>query len=313
MLERLGGPSTVAVLGPGGTSHYGLDRDALLAAASDAELLLNVMGYLDDAEVLAGPRRRAFLDIDPGFGQMWRALGLADVFAGHDAFVTVGTTLPDSLVPDCGLDWIVTVPPVFLPDWPVAPAQPDAPITSVASWRGPFGPIDYEGTTYGLRVHEFRRFVDLPARSGATFELALDIDDADGADRQSLVSRGWRLVDPVARAGTPDRYRDYISSSKAELMIAKHLYVATRAGWFSDRSSCYLATGRPVLAQDTGFGAVLPVGDGLVTFSSPDEAVGAVADLDARYDEHRHAARAVAEDHLGTDRVIPRLLDAVLR
>lgn len=312
-MSLLRGAADVAVLDARGRSVCGLSRDELLDAARHADLIVNVMGFLDDEEIMAAPRRRLFLDIDPGFGQMWKALGLADIFAGHDAYATVGSAIHGSRVPSCGIDWIPTLPPVFLPDWPVALPAPWARITSVASWRGPFGPIEYDGVSYGLRVHEFRRFIELPRLTGQRFELALDIDPADDGDRQALVDHGWELVDPVAAAGTPDRYRDYVSRSKAELMVAKHLYVATGAGWFSDRSACYLATGRPVVAQDTGFGAVLPRGDGLLAFGTPDEAEAAIADLEARYEEHCEAARAIAEDHLSTDIVLPRLLDAVLR
>lgn len=311
-LSLLGTPAQTAVLDAEGRSVYGLSRPALLAVARRADVILNVMGYLDDEEILAAPGRRVFLDIDPGFPQLWRDLGLADVFAGHDAYVTVGSAFHDSTIPTGGLDWIPTLPPVFLPAWPVAPPSPSAAITSVASWRGPFGPIEHHGTTYGLRVHEFRRFLDLPRRTGQRFELALQIDPADERDRRALLDHDWALVDPVAVAGTPDRYRDYITGSRAELMIAKHLYVATRAGWFSDRSACYLARGRPVVAQDTGFGSALPCGEGLLTFDTPDEAAAAIDDLGHRYRDHCAAARVIAQDHLSTDVVLPRLLNAVL-
>ena len=312
VLELLGGPDGVAVLDAAGASVYGLTRSALVDVARDADLLLNVMGYLDDPELLEAVGRRAFLDIDPGFGQMWRELGLADVFAGHDAFVTVASRIEGSGVPTCGLPWRTTLPPVFLPEWPVAPPAPDAPITSVATWRGPFAPVELGGTTYGLRVHELRRFLDLPTRAGAALELALDIHPADEADRVALLSAGWALLDPAQVAGTPAAYRRYLSGSRAELLIAKHMYVATRAGWFSDRSSCYLATGRPVVVQDTGVADALPSGDGVLVFSDVDGAVAAIADLGDRYGEHCEAARAIAEAHLGTDVVLPRLLDAVL-
>lgn len=312
VLQLLGGPRGVAVLDADGTSVYGLSRPALLDAARDADLLLNVMGFLDDPELLEVSRLRVFLDIDPGFGQMWHDLGLADVFAGHDRYVTVASRIEGSGVPTCGLEWRSIPPPVFLPDWPVAAPAPHAPITSVASWRGPFGPIEHGGTTYGLRVHELRRFLGLPGATGARFELALDIDPADDADRAALVAAGWSLVDPRSVAGTPKDYRDYVARSQAELMVAKHLYVATQAGWFSDRSSCYLASGRPVVAQDTGFSDDLPCGDGLLAFATPDDAAARIDDLRARYGEHCEAARALAESHLSTDVVLPRLLDAVV-
>lgn len=313
VVELLGGPGAVAVLGPAGESVFGIDRSALLATARRADLLLNVMGYLRDPDLLAGPRRRVFLDIDPGFGQMWQALGLVDVFDGHDAYVTVGGCLPASAVPQCGREWLPTVPPVHLVDWPYVEPPHRGSITTVASWRGPFGPIEYEGRTYGLRVHELRRFLDLVPRTGASIELALEIDPTDDADRRALLDKGWRLVDPGLAAGTPDAYRRYLAASRAELMIAKHLYVATGTGWFSDRSACYLATGRPVLAQDTGFSTYLPVGEGLLSFDDLDGAVAQVADLEERYTIHCEAARALAEERFSTARVLPDLLDRVSR
>ena len=182
----------------------------------------------------------------------------------------------------------------------------------MAIWRGPFGPVDFEGVTYGLRVHEFRRFLDLPHRSGETFHIALDIDPADEADREAFVANGWVLTDPRASASTPNAYRDFIGTSRAELMIAKHMYVGTRAGWFSDRSACYLAAGKPVVAQDTGFSDVLPCGEGLAAFESPEDAAIALADLRERYATHCEAAYSVAEGHLSTDVVLPRLLDSLL-
>ncbi|MGN6607686.1 MAG: hypothetical protein ACTHMS_11850 [Jatrophihabitans sp.] len=286
----------------------GAARSTALDRVRRSVLLLNVMGYLDDPELLAAAPRRVFLDIDPGFGQLWQALGLADVFAGHDVFATVGTNLPASTVPLLDRPWITTVPPVFLPAWPVQPARPDGPFTSVASWRGPFGPIEYTGRTYGLRVHEFRRFLRLPVRIGADFRLALDIDPADDADRVRLEADGWVLCDPSTVA-TLDAYRGFLADSAAELCIAKQLYVATRGGWFSDRSACYLASGRPVVMQDTG--ATLPTGAGLLTFSTPDEAVACIEAVRADHARHARAARELAESVLSTSVVLPRLLDAV--
>lgn len=273
------------------------------------ELLLNVMGYLDDAEVLSRAPLRVFVDIDPGFGQMWKALGLHDLFEGHDRFVTVGGNVgrEECDVPDLGLDWVTTLPPVALEHWPVAPGG-DA-ITSVATWRGPFGPIEYGGRTYGLRVHEFRRFVELPRRTCATFEIALAIEPEDAADIARLDENGWQRVDPHAVAGTPDAYRDFIRGSAGELNVAKSMYVDTLSGWFSDRSACYLASGKPVLAQDTGFGGALPTGDGLLAFATFDDAVAGIEAILAHPEPHARAARALAEEHLAADRVITRLLD----
>jgi len=271
-----------------------------------------VMGYLDDEDLLAACPRRVFLDIDPGFGQMWRALGLHDAFAGHDDHVTLGERIgsPDCSVPDCGLRWIPTRPPVVLDLWPYR-RPGGSRFTSVATWRGANAPVEYEGRTYGLRVHEFRRFAALPRLTGQPFELALSIDPGETRDLDLLAKNGWALVDPRTVAADPWGYRSYIASSKAELMVAKNMYVETRSGWFSDRSACYLASGRPVLAQDTGFAGLYPLGNGLLTFRTLEDAVAGVEEIGAAYRRHARAARELAEEELASDRVLGRLLDAL--
>ena len=309
VMERFGLSGRWSVLYDSGRDAAGLERREVIERAGRSVLLLNVMGYLDDREVLAAAPTRVFLDIDPGFGQMWHELGLARPFEGHDRHVTVGTRVgkPGCLVPECGLDWVTTLPPVELSQWEAAPAA-GTRFTSVSSWRGAFDPIEYEGKTYGLRAHEFRRFAELPRRTSASFEVALDIDDADEVDRDRLTGKGWELVDPRAAAGDPWRYRRYVQGSAAELMIAKNLYVEARSGWFSDRSACYLASARPVLAQNTGLEEVLPSGEGLVLFSSPDEAAQAAEEIAGNLERHSRAAREIAQEHLAAERVLGRLL-----
>jgi hypothetical protein len=252
-----------------------------------------------------------FLDIDPGFGQMWRELGLADVVAGHDAFVTIGENVgqPGCPVPTCGLDWTTTPQPVVLDHWPATSPPADGALTSVASWRGVYGPVEYQGTVYGLRVHEFRKFVDLPRRCSYSCRLALDIHPSETKDLALLAESGWELADPRRVAGDPWAYQAFIRKSAAEFMVAKGMYVQTACGWLSDRSLCYLATGRPVLAQDTGLRGLYPTGRGLITFTSPDEAVSAAEELRRNYSRHARAARALAEEHFDSDRVLGRLLD----
>jgi hypothetical protein len=312
VMERFGLAGRWSLRFDSGRETAGLEREDVVERARDSALLLNVMGYLEDEEILAAAPVRAFLDIDPGFGQMWTELGLARPFDGHDRHVTVGTRIgaDDCAIPTCGIDWVRTLPPVELSEWSVTPGGGNR-FTSVASWRGPFGPIEYKGRTYGLRVHELRRFAELPRRTQASFELALDIDHADQADRQLLEEAGWVLVDPRTAAGDPWRYREYVAGSSAELMIAKNMYVETSSGWFSDRSACYLASGRPVLAQDTGIADLLPSSDGLVTFSTLDEAAAGAEEIADDYERHSRAARALAEEHLAAGRVLPPLLAAL--
>ena len=291
-------------------SHAGRARGRVLDHVRDSEFLLNVMGFLTDEQILDAARRRVFLDTDPGFGQMWRALGLADVFADHDRHVTIGERIEceDCSIPTCGLQWITTPQPVVLDSWPAAspPSRPD--FTTVARWRGAYGPVDYDGRRYGLRVHEFRKFAELPRSTGVRFELALDIHPAETADLDLLDAGGWALIDPVQVGGSADSYRAYIEGSAAEFMVAKGMYVESRSGWFSERSICYLATGRPVLAQDTGLAGLYPVGEGLLTFSTLDEAVAGVEEIRSDYPRHAGAAREIAVEHFDSDKVLGRLV-----
>ena len=178
----------------------------------------------------------------------------------------------------------------------------------MASWRGPFAPIEYEGVTYGLRVHEFRRFADLPARTPERLEVALDIHEAETGDLELLHANGWHLSDPTVEAADPWAYRDYVQRSKGELMIAKNMYVASRSGWVSDRSICYLASGRPVVAQDTGISDIYPVGEGLLTFDDADGAALALDEVSGDYARHAGAARALAKEHFDSSVVLRRLL-----
>jgi hypothetical protein len=309
VLERFGLGDSWALLVDGGERTLGRSRADVLAWAREAAVMLNVNGFITDEEVLAAARLPAYLDIDPGFGQMWRELGLHDPFAGHSAFVTIGERIgmPDCTIPTCGLDWVTTPQPVVLEEWPPVDG-PGERITSVASWRGRFGPIDFRGETYGLRVHEFRRFAELPRRSAETFEVALSIDPSEVKDLQLLRENGWLLADPAEVARDPWAYREYVQRSKAELMIAKNMYVRARSGWVSDRSICYLASGRPVVAQETGFSELYPTGEGLLRFAEPEEAVEAVEAVARDHGQHSRAARVVAEEHFDSDRVIGRLL-----
>lgn len=309
VMRKFGLQDDFALLYGGGRKVVGLSRERLLERTRRSALLLNVMGYLDDEAMLELAPRRVFLDIDPGFGQMWQALGLQEMFHSHDYYVTIGESIgaPECAVPTCGISWITTRPPVVLDQWPAC-TEGDGRFTSVCAWRGPFEPVIYEGTTYGLRVHEFRRFTEIPGRTGQNFDLALDVHKADAADVNLLTRKGWSLTAPSA-VGTPSAYRRYIQSSGAEFMVAKQMYVRTCSGWFSDRSACYLASGKPVVAQDTGLTRRYPDGEGLLVYATPDEAVAAVEEVCGNYRRHARAARDLAEDRFDSDKVLGGLLE----
>jgi hypothetical protein len=310
VFQAFGLGNRYAVFHDGGARTIGLSRERVLEHLARAALVINVNGFFEDREVLSRAGLRAYLDIDPGFAQMWRALGLHDAFQGHDAYLTVGESIgrPECTIPTGRIDWITTPQPVVLEHWPAHHGRGEA-FTSVGSWRGPFGPVEYEGRTYGLRVHEFRRFAQLPHRVREPLEVALDIDDADARDVELLRTGGWHLVDPREVAADPWRYRAYLQGSSAEVMVAKNMYVQSRSGWFSDRSICYLASGRPVLAQDTGFSHYYPVGRGLLGFSTVEEAAEGAERITADHEAHSQAARALAEEHFESSRVLGRLLE----
>jgi glycosyltransferase involved in cell wall biosynthesis len=199
---------------------------------------------------------------------------------------------------------------VVLERWPVAqPIQHDA-LTTIAHWRG-YGSIDFQGVTYGQKVHSLRQFITLPTLTVEPFCLALAIHPGETKDLAALAAHRWRLLDPASVANTPARYQEFIQGSKAEFGIAKSGYVHSRCAWFSDRSLCYLASGRPVIAQDCGLGGLLPVGEGLLTFTTPAEVLNAIDSLNADYLRHARRAREIAAEIFDSDRVLTRLLGLV--
>jgi hypothetical protein len=291
----------------------GMRSEELDAIARDADLLVNLSGNLTDDRLLRRFRTKAFVDLDPGFTQFWHAAGEGGTAVdGHDVWFTVGENIGSDgcTIPDCRITWRTIRQPVVLDDWPVVAGDNDL-ATTIASWRGPFGPVERDGRRYGLKAHEFRRFVDLPASAPLRFELALEIDPADDADRDLLTDNGWSVVDPEAVASDPQAFRDYVQRSGAEFSVAKEMYVRTNSGWFSDRSVRYLASGKPVLVQDTGFSRNIPSDEGVVAFTTLDEAAAGAASIKQRYDEHAAAARHIAERWFDSDVVLDRMLSDV--
>lgn len=287
----------------------GRARASAIQAARECDLLLNVSGVLKDDEILGAAARRVYLDLDPGFTQLWQAVEGVDMrLDAHTEFVTIGMTLSQSGLPALDRRWIGTRQPVVLDHWPAAgPAVERDAFTTVANWRG-YGSITADGVFFGQKAHSFRQFLDLPARSGDRFALALGIHPDERSDIDALRATGWQLLDPGASAGTPDLFQRFVQGSLAEIAIAKSGYVVRPTGWFSDRSVCYLASGRPVVAQDTGLADVLPTGTGLLTFRTMDEAVEGTRRVRRDYAAHARAARAIAEEYFDSGVVLTRLL-----
>jgi hypothetical protein len=302
-----------ALLLAGTAETVGLSYNELRRFARSADVLINISGMLVDPALIESIPYRVYLDLDPAFIQLWHAVqGLDMRFAAHTHFVTVGQAIgqPGCDVPTCGRRWIPTLQPVVLSRWPLAQRPTHDALTTVANWRG-YGSIEHNGVHYGQKCHSLRPLITLPAHTSETFLLALAIDPGETRDLPTFAAHGWHLIDPAAVASTPARYQGFIQSSKAEFGIAKSGYVAAQCGWFSDRSACYLASGRPVIAQDTGFARFLPTSDGLFAFRSHDDVLAAIEALRQDYARHSRAARALAEECFDSRRVLTRLLERV--
>jgi hypothetical protein len=301
-----------ALLLEGTDQTVGVSYAELRQAARRASVVVNIAGMLRDAALLEPAPCRVYLDLDPGFTQLWHTQGIDMRFGSHTHFVTVGNALGGAQcpIPTCGVSWITTLQPVVLERWPAVDGVVHEAFTTVANWRG-YGSIEHDGVQYGQKAHSLRRFMTLPTLTTEKFVLALSIDPGEKRDVEALVSHGWQLIDPAVVASTPARYQQFIRQSKAEFGIAKSGYVAGRTGWFSDRSVCYLASGRPVLAQETGFSRFLPTGAGLFAFETADDVLAAIETLRKDYARHARAARAIAEERFDSDLVLNRLLAAV--
>jgi hypothetical protein len=302
--------SRAALIVGEGRETLGAPFRSVLDACDSAEALLDLSGVLERGDLLERFAVRAYVDLDPAFNQLWHESGIDRGFGAHTHHFTVGQRIGDSdcEIPTCGARWRRILPPVALSAWAPAPPQPRAPVTTLANWRS-YGPVEWGGVFYGQKAHSLRHLIELPRRSREQFVLALDIDPGEVDDLRALRDGGWQLADPRVVASSAEAYRAFIAGSKAELGIAKAGYVTARCGWFSDRSACYLASGRPVLAQDTGLAGALPVGEGLLTFDDADGAVAALDELESRYAAHASAARALAESCLDSRLVLGGLLE----
>jgi hypothetical protein len=297
--------------GPRSLAGASVDRVRRFAREADAVVTLAAHYRREPWPLVEHVRPRIVVDQDPGYTQLWahEAGDATEVWGEHDLYFTVGLNVGSErcALPTCGIDWRPIVNPVVLDWWRVGrPIERDR-FTTVASWRD-YGYLEYEGTVLGPKVEQWQRLLDLPARSGERPELVVDLHPKD-PDRARLLEHGWRLQDPQAVA-TPERYRDYLEGSLGELSVAKGGYVGTRSGWFSDRSACYLAAGRPVVLQATGFEQALPTGEGLLAFETLEQAAEAMARVRADYARHSRAARELAREHLACERVLPALLQA---
>ena len=278
-----------------------------------ADLLLNVSSTVVRPEEYRSVTRLAFIDSDPVFTQIKLARGQKDFAAivdAHDVHFSFGESLTEH-VPETGHRWKPTRQPIVLSEWHVGTPVRDV-FTTIMNWSS-YNAVSFNGTTYGQKDVEFMRFLNLP---GQVAPEALEVAARGTSQRQlptallgHLRHKGWRIVDPNEVCGDLDSYRTYVESSKGEWSVAKNGYIVGDSGWFSCRSACYLAAGRPVVVQDTGFRRVLPVGEGLCAFRSADEAADQIRSVAGDYPRHTRAARAIAEEYFDSDKVLSRLLN----
>ncbi|MBS1886485.1 MAG: hypothetical protein JSU06_04775 [Actinobacteria bacterium] len=290
-------------------------RGNLEELAADAVALVNISGNLRDPALLARFDRCAYVDLDPGFTQIWHEEGrLGGQLAAHHRHFTVGLNLgaPDCPLPTAGIEWVPLPPPVLLDLWEAPAERRFDRFTSVATWRNSLGPPEDGDRRYTLKHHQLRRFAGVPERAGLPFELALAIHPDEAAEAAALEERGWALVDPAAVAADPAAFREYVRGSGAEFSVTQGIYAEARTGWVSDRTAHYLACGRPAVVQETGIPAALRPEAGLLTFAEPPGAVAAAEAMVADYDHHADAARAWARETFDSDRVLTRMLEALL-
>jgi hypothetical protein len=287
---------------------YGASRPDLAQWCREADVYLSLsnMNLLPEARLA---RRRVLVDTDPVFTQL-QAHGLEDP-AAYDARLTYGERIgrPGCVVPGDGLSWAPTRQPVVKELWELTPARQDGPLTTVMNWSA-YGDYRHNGHVYGQKAREFKRYLDVPGQTGWRLEVALG--DAPSAVARELRDHGWEVVDPVPISRDPHTYQAYLRGSAGEFSVAKHAYVSSRCGWFSERACGYLASGRPCVLQDTGFSQHLPTGEGLLAFSTPAEALRRLAELAADYERHSAAARALIEEHFDSDLVLGQLLERSL-
>lgn len=298
---------------PRGEIH-GADPSALAAVLGSADLFVNVSGGTVLREEYLGVPCKVLIDTDPGWNHFvnwprWDSgAGVPNCgsWRDHDRFLTYAERIgaPDCLLPDMGLSWAPTRPPVLLDAWSAKPSPPPSAWTTVMSWRKHRQPMVHGGRSYGFKEMEFPLVADIPSRLGASFEVAV----GDGAPTEIWQASGWTVTNSVGVSTTLDGYRSYIEQSRAELSVAKNVYVATRSGWTSCRSTCYLAAGRPVVVQDTGFSELLPTGGGLHAFSDTEEAIAGIELVESDYERESSMAREVAREHFATDVVLGDLL-----
>ena len=311
------------VIGPD-DRHWGMSAEALAAVVKRADVFINISTTCQLREAYAAIPVKILIDSDPLYTQS----SFPDYLAGtatekdrrnienmlrHDVFFSFGENVAQDFcsVPKGVVDWIPTRQPIVLDSWDKAPVRPARDVfTTVLSWQPTQEGPKVAGVQYGGKNMEFEKLLDLPQKTPAVLELALG---GGRPPRELLEEKGWKLVDGFSMSKTPWVYRDYIWDSLAEFSTAKNAYVATTSGWFSCRTACYLASGRPAVVQDTGFSRFMDVGEGVLAFADETGALAGIEAVRADWQRHSRAAKAFAKHYFDADAVLSRLLTEALR
>jgi hypothetical protein len=297
---------------PWESQWFGLPDKKRSQVIKSADILINVSGALASPRQYREIPRLAYIDSDPVFTQVKLARGQKDfqeMVDTHDVHFTFGENPTDS-IPKTGHTWRPTRQPIVLDEWYPSP-QPGNKYTTIMNWTS-YKPITYEGHTYGQKDLEFARFITLPHLVPQVYlELAVNAGKTRRTPYAKLTRNGWHVVNPDRVCPDLEGYRCYIQTSRAEWSVAKNAYVSGQPGWFSCRSACYLAAGKPVIVQDTGFSNVLPTGEGILPFTTIEEAVAAIQEVESNYTLHAKAAREIAQEHFDSDKILTRLIDAI--
>lgn len=283
-----------------------------LRSAMRAGVLLNLNNHIPRAH-RTGFARTVLYDIDPGMLQLWSKqtdMGVGD----HDLYITIGQSIGEAgcSVPECGVSWHRIWPTVHLPAWPMQDGVGARYTTVTHWWNGNRGYDLIDGQLYEHNKRtSFLEYIDMPGRTGLELELAAYVTPGEIEDRQALKQHGWRLVEPRHVAGTANAFRTYVQASRGEFSCAKPSVLKASPGWISDRTICYLASGRPCVVQDAGARRHLPNTLGLQSFSTQEEAAEALRAAERDHERARREARILAEEFFSTDVVIPKLIDLV--
>jgi hypothetical protein len=302
---------------------YGMTVHKIEEIARTADLFINVSGACLIPDRLSPHCVKVFLDTDPGYNQITLSAGFENPaehepwyrqVSGYDQHFTFGESIlsDDCLVPTVGLQWKPTRMPIVIDLWShfaKTPPKDSAPWCTIMTWNAFRGTLDYHGIEYKSKHHEFERFIRLPQQLKTRLAVAIG---GENAPLERLKSFGWQVLDGPTATRSAEHYQKFIAQSRGEFSTAKHVYVAMRTGWFSDRSACFLAAGRPVVLQDTGFSYHLPVGLGLKPFSTLEEATEALYEVESDYQRHARAAFEIAEAYFDSSKILNRFIGDAL-